>query len=226
MASTEVAKAMTGFDVVDTKLTVPVGTGDEDGRIIRESNRYRAAVVDIKQPDSNRKRTKGRKLIAAAGGNVRGKKVAIFDLTFEPSIDDVWDSLAIATVQKLKDAGAIVSGYDPECVENARRMMEIFLTPIVCAAAEAVDVAVPVIEWNELRALDFDHLETIVAPPISAALRNFYRSDEVQAHGLSITPFAPARQRSPLRIIDLSRMNAVSSFGSISHHHRLSGGVA
>ncbi|MBB4350335.1 MULTISPECIES: UDP-glucose dehydrogenase family protein [Rhizobiaceae] len=324
-ASKEIAEAMKGFTVVVTKSTVPVGTGDEVERIIRESNpdadfavvsnpeflREGAAIEDFKRPDrivvgisderarpvmnevyrplylnqapilytsrrtselikyaanaflamkitfineiadlcervgadvqdvsrgigldgrigskflhagpgyggscfpkdtlalaktaqdyespvrliettiainDNRKRAMGRKVIAAAGGDVRGKKVAIFGLTFKPNTDDMRDSPAIAIVQTLKDAGAIVAGYDPEGMDNARQMMEIDFTANPYEAAEGADVAVLVTEWNEFRALDLDRLKTIMNTPVFVDLRNVYRAHEVEPHGFA-----------------------------------------
>lgn len=135
--------------------------------------------------NDNRKRAMGRKVIAAAGGDVRGKKVAIFGLTFKPNTDDMRDSPAIAIVQTLKDAGAIVAGYDPEGMENAKQMMEIEFTADPYAAADGADVAVLVTEWNEFRALDLDRLKTIMATPVFVDLRNVYRAHEVESHGFT-----------------------------------------
>ncbi|TDX88478.1 UDP-glucose dehydrogenase [Neorhizobium sp. R1-B] len=135
--------------------------------------------------NDNRKRAMGRKVIAAAGGDVRGKKVAIFGLTFKPNTDDMRDSPAIAVVQTLKDAGAIVSGYDPEGMENARRMMDIEFASGPYQAAEGADVAVLVTEWNEFRALDLQHLKSIMKSPVLVDLRNVYRKPEVEAHGFT-----------------------------------------
>ncbi|WP_105374432.1 UDP-glucose dehydrogenase family protein [Neorhizobium huautlense] len=135
--------------------------------------------------NDNRKRAMGRKVIAAAGGDVRGKKVAIFGLTFKPNTDDMRDSPAIAVVQTLKDAGAIVSGYDPEGMENARQMMDIEFASGPYQAAEGADVAVLVTEWNEFRALDLQHLKSIMKSPVLVDLRNVYRKPEVEAHGFT-----------------------------------------
>jgi len=135
--------------------------------------------------NDNRKRAMGRKVIAAAGGDVRGKKVAIFGLTFKPNTDDMRDSPAIAVVQTLKDAGAIVSGYDPEGMENARQLMDIEFASGPYQAAEGADVAVLVTEWNEFRALDLQHLKSIMKSPVLVDLRNVYRKPEVEAHGFT-----------------------------------------
>ncbi len=135
--------------------------------------------------NDNRKRAMGRKVIAAAGGEVRGKKVAVFGLTFKPNTDDMRDSPAIAVVQTLKDAGAIVSGYDPEGMENAKQMMDIEFASGPYQAAEGADVAVLVTEWNEFRALDLERLKSVMKSPVLVDLRNVYRKPEVEAHGFT-----------------------------------------
>jgi UDPglucose 6-dehydrogenase len=135
--------------------------------------------------NDNRKRAMGRKVIAAAGGDVRGKKIAVFGLTFKPNTDDMRDSPAIAIVQALKDAGAIVSGYDPEGMENARQMMEIEFATSPYKAAEGADVAVLVTEWNAFRALDLNRLKSVMNSPVLVDLRNVYRAAEVEAHGIA-----------------------------------------
>jgi UDPglucose 6-dehydrogenase len=135
--------------------------------------------------NDNRKRAMGRKVIAAAGGEVRGKKVAVFGLTFKPNTDDMRDSPAIAVVQTLKDAGAIVSGYDPEGMENAKQMMDIEFASGPYQAAEGADVAVLVTEWNEFRALDLERLKSVMKNPVLVDLRNVYRKPEVEAYGFT-----------------------------------------
>ncbi|MBB4185060.1 UDP-glucose 6-dehydrogenase [Sinorhizobium terangae] len=136
--------------------------------------------------NDNRKRAMGRKVIAAAGGDVRGRKVAVLGLTFKPNTDDMRDSPAIAIVQTLQDVGAKVVGYDPEGVENARKLIDgmDYANDPYDAAADA-DALVIVTEWNEFRALDFARLKNVMKTPLLVDLRNIYRKDEVTRHGFS-----------------------------------------
>lgn len=136
--------------------------------------------------NDNRKRAMGRKVIAAAGGDVRGRKVAVLGLTFKPNTDDMRDSPAITVVQTLQDAGAHVVGYDPEGMENAKKLMDglDFAKDPYEAAADA-DVLVIVTEWNEFRALDFRRLKAVMKAPVLVDLRNIYRPDEVAKHGFA-----------------------------------------
>ncbi|MEZ0497987.1 UDP-glucose/GDP-mannose dehydrogenase family protein, partial [Sphingomonas sp. IW22] len=79
------------------------------------------AVVAV---NDNRKRAMGRKVIAAMGGDVRGKTVAILGLTFKPNTDDMRDSPAIAVIQTLQDAGAMIRAFDPEGTEQAKKVLD------------------------------------------------------------------------------------------------------
>jgi UDPglucose 6-dehydrogenase len=136
--------------------------------------------------NDTRKRAMGRKVIAAVGGDIRGKKIAVLGLTFKPNTDDMRDSPAIAVVQTLQDAGAKVTGYDPEGMANARPLMEgIDYAVGPYEAAEGADAVVIVTEWNQFRALDLDRLKSIMTSPVLVDLRNIYRPDEVTAHGFT-----------------------------------------
>lgn len=134
--------------------------------------------------NENRKRAMGRKVIAACGGSVRGKKLAILGLTFKPNTDDMRDAPSISIIQALLDGGAAVHAYDPEGMEAASAV----LGPVTFGTdpyqvAESADAIVIVTEWDEFRALDFKRLKQIVKDPTIVDLRNVYPPSEVTKHG-------------------------------------------
>src|SRR5690606_19110006 len=93
--------------------------------------------------NDQRKRAMGRRVIAACGGEVRGKTVGVLGLTFKPNTDDMREAPSIAVVQALVDAGARVRAYDPQGMQAARAL----LAPIDYAdsaygAAEGADALV------------------------------------------------------------------------------------
>ncbi|MGO4436644.1 UDP-glucose dehydrogenase family protein [Rhizobium sp. RAF56] len=138
--------------------------------------------------NDNRKRAMGRKVIAAVGGEVRGKKIAVLGLTFKPNTDDMRDSPAISIIRTLQDGGANVVGYDPEGMENATTVIDdIVYAKDAYAAADGADALVIVTEWNQFRALDMARLKKIMANPILVDLRNIYRHDEIVRHGFHYT---------------------------------------
>ena len=138
--------------------------------------------------NDNRKRAMARKVVAACGGSVRGKRIGILGLTFKPNTDDMRDSPAISIVQALNDAGAIVAGYDPEGMDNARSLISgMTFAEGPYEAANQADALVIVTEWNQFRALDLDRLKSIMAAPVLVDLRNIYRPEEVAKRGFSYT---------------------------------------
>ncbi|MGP4693706.1 UDP-glucose dehydrogenase family protein [Agrobacterium cavarae] len=145
--------------------------------------------------NDNRKRAMGRKVIAAAGGDIRGKKVAVLGLTFKPNTDDMRDSPAITVIQTLQDAGAKVIAYDPEGMANAKPLIEgIDYAQGPYEAAQDAEALVIVTEWNQFRALDLARLKSTMKSPVLVDLRNIYRADEVTAHGFSYSSIGRSEQ--------------------------------
>ncbi len=136
--------------------------------------------------NDQRKRAMARKVIQAAGGDVRGKTVALLGLTFKPNTDDMRDAPSLSIVQALIDAGAKVRAYDPEGMDAARAMMpEIDYGKGPYDIATGADALVIVTEWDAFRALDFTRLKAAMASPVLVDLRNVYRRDEVEKHGFA-----------------------------------------
>ncbi|WIJ26761.1 UDP-glucose dehydrogenase family protein [Devosia sp. RR2S18] len=136
--------------------------------------------------NDQRKRAMGRKIIAACGGDVRGKTIGLLGLTFKPNTDDMRDAPAIAIVQTLVDAGAKVRGYDPEGMQAARHVLEnIEYGTDAYDVASGADALVLVTEWNAFRSLDFDRARSVMNSPVLVDLRNVYRRKEVEAKGFT-----------------------------------------
>lgn len=140
------------------------------------------AVVAV---NDTRKRAMGRKVIAACGGDVRGKAIAVLGLTFKPNTDDMRDSPAIAVIQTLQDAGATIRAYDPEGTEQAQKVLD---NVTYCTgpydAMEGADAVAIVTEWDEFRALDLDRVRGLLASPIMVDLRNIYPRKMAEDAGL------------------------------------------
>lgn len=139
-----------------------------------------ASVNDI------RKRAMAKKVIHAAGGEVRGKTVAVLGLTFKPNTDDMRDSPSIAIIQALQDAGAHVRAFDPEGTDQAKLVLnDVHYAADPYDAVTGAEVAVLVTEWDAFRALDLDRVKTLMAHPAIVDLRNVYRPDDVRSRGFT-----------------------------------------
>jgi UDPglucose 6-dehydrogenase len=143
------------------------------------------AVVAV---NDNRKRAMGRKVIAAMGGDVRGKTIAMLGLTFKPNTDDMRDSPSIAIIQTLQDAGATIRAFDPEGHEQAQKVLD---KVTYCTgpydAMEGADGLVICTEWDAFRALDLNRAKSLLSSPVLVDLRNIYPRDAVEKAGFEYT---------------------------------------
>jgi len=144
-------------------------------------------VETVTAVNDQRKRAMARKVAAALGGNIRGKRIAVLGLTFKPNTDDMREAPSIALITALHDLGASVRAYDPAGMEQARAVVpgEVTYCDSAYACAEGADALVIVTEWEQFRALDLARLKQIMAQPVVVDLRNVYRPDDMARHGFT-----------------------------------------
>jgi UDPglucose 6-dehydrogenase len=136
--------------------------------------------------NDNRKRAMARKVSHAAGGNLRGKTVAVLGLAFKPDTDDMREAPSLPLITGLLDMGAKVRAHDPVGIEQARKELpdiEYCEDPYDCL--RGADVMVVVTEWVQYRTLDLERVKAAMAQPVVVDLRNIYRSEDMAAHGFT-----------------------------------------
>ncbi len=136
--------------------------------------------------NDQRKRAMARKVLAACGGSVRGKTIAVLGLTFKPNTDDMRESPAISIITALQDCGARINAYDPEGMEQARLViddLDFFYDPYSCC--DKADALVIITEWDAFRALDLDRVKSLLKAPILVDLRNIYDPDDLARQDFS-----------------------------------------
>ena len=154
-----------------------IKTGQDAGAPIR-------IVETVAAVNDQRKRAMARKVIAACGGSVRGKTIALFGLAFKPNTDDMRDAPSLAIVTALIDAGAKVRAFDPESMDQARPLMpEVTFANDAYECAEGADALTIVTEWDQFRALDFPRLKRIMKGHAIIDLRNVYKGSDVRRRG-------------------------------------------
>ncbi|SEK90171.1 UDP-glucose dehydrogenase [Bosea lupini] len=143
-------------------------------------------VETVVAVNDQRKRAMARKIIAACGGSVRAKRIAILGLAFKPNTDDMREAPSLSIVTALLDAGAEIVAYDPEAMDSAKSLMpEIAYAPDAYACLDGADALVIVTEWDAFRALDLDRVKAALRHPVVIDLRNIYRSGEMHARGFT-----------------------------------------
>jgi UDPglucose 6-dehydrogenase len=140
-------------------------------------------VVDV---NDRRKRAMAERIVAACGGSVSGKTIAVLGLTFKPNTDDMRDAPSLDIVPALLKAGARVRAYDPEGMDEARKLLPgIEYAPSALAAMEGADAMALLTEWNEFRALAPQKIKSLLRRPVVVDLRNVYAPREMAAAGIS-----------------------------------------
>ena len=142
-------------------------------------------VVDI---NDKRKKAMATRVVAACGGSVKGKTVAVLGLTFKPNTDDMRDSPSLDILPALQEAGAKVIAYDPEGMHEAKAMLPgVELAKDAYSAMDGADCALIITEWNEFRALQLDRVKKLLKKPVIVDLRNCYAPADMKAAGFEYT---------------------------------------
>lgn len=138
-------------------------------------------VIDV---NDKRKGRMAEKVVAACGGSVKGKTVAVLGLTFKPETDDMRDSPSLEIVPALQSAGATIRAFDPEGMHEARKLLkDVVWCDDGYETATGADVLVIITEWNQFRALDMEKLKTLLRAPVMVDLRNIYKPAEMKEAG-------------------------------------------
>jgi UDPglucose 6-dehydrogenase len=131
------------------------------------------------------KQVLGEKIAAHFGGQLAGRRIAVWGLAFKPRTDDVRDAPSLDLIERLLAGGAHVTVYDPEAMENVRAIHGDRLTYAV-GAMEAIDGAeclAIVTEWGDFRRPDFDEMARRMRSPTIFDGRNLYAPAEMRLRG-------------------------------------------
>jgi UDPglucose 6-dehydrogenase len=120
-------------------------------------------------------------------GGLKGKRIAVWGLSFKPKTDDMREAPAVPLITGLVEAGALVTAYDPEAVRVAR---SIFGSAIQFAdksydALKGADGLAIVTEWNEFREPDFGRMLKLMRTPIIFDGRNLYNPEQIRGAGFT-----------------------------------------
>jgi UDPglucose 6-dehydrogenase len=126
------------------------------------------------------------RVVAACGGSVRGKTIAVLGLTFKPETDDMREAASLPIVSRLVEEGATIQAFDPKGMDAARPLLP---EPVrYCRDAhEALAGAhamVLITEWNEFRALAPAQLAAALADRVVVDLRNVFDPVAMRQAGL------------------------------------------
>jgi UDPglucose 6-dehydrogenase len=138
--------------------------------------------------NEERKMRMADKIIAACGGRVEGRSIAILGVTFKPNTDDMREAPSLQIIPALQAAGAIVRAFDPEGMARAEELLTgVLWCHDAYEAMSGADALVILTEWNEFRALDLNRMHALLKQPLVVDLRNIYSPAMMVAAGFEYT---------------------------------------
>jgi UDPglucose 6-dehydrogenase len=121
-------------------------------------------------------------------GNLRGKTIAVWGLSFKPNTDDMREASSRALIEALWQSGCVVRAYDPVAMKEAERIYGKRDDLVLCArsdeAVEGADALCVVTEWREFRSPDFEQIKRSLKTPVIFDGRNIYDPGIMRRFGL------------------------------------------
>lgn len=122
------------------------------------------------------------------GTNFAGKKIAVWGIAFKPETDDVRSAPSLYLIERLLEAKAHVSAYDPAASENGKKSLGEKAEKVQwCASSyeclKNADALIICTEWREFRSPDFKKMKLLMQQPLLFDGRRLYEPDDLKRHG-------------------------------------------
>ena len=122
-------------------------------------------------------------------GDLRGRTIAVWGLAFKPNTDDMREAASRTLLEELWTAGATVRAFDPEAMEEARRIYGERADFALCEDAfdtlADASALVIVTEWKAFRSPDFERIRAALREPVLFDGRNMFEPEMVESAGLA-----------------------------------------
>jgi len=125
------------------------------------------------------------KILKFYQGNLQGKTVALWGLSFKPQTDDMREAPSLVMISKLIGAGAKVKAYDPVAMPEAKRILgdTIEFAEDQYDALIDADCLLLVTEWPEFKFPNFNVIRKLIKDPVIFDGRNIYEIAEMKRKG-------------------------------------------
>jgi len=142
----------------------------------------------IESVNTRQKRRIFEKMNGHYNGDLAGKTIALWGLSFKPRTDDMRDAPSRVLMESLWESGASVRAYDPEAMDEARRIypdeQRLTLCDSAYGALDGADTLVIITEWQEFRSPDFQLIKQSLSDDVIFDGRNLYEPEMVEHLGL------------------------------------------
>lgn len=154
-----------------------------------ESIDYDATLLkSVESVNTRQKDVLFNRIHAYFSGELAGKTVALWGLSFKPKTDDMREATSRVLIEALWREGVKVRAYDPEAMEEAQRIygcrQDLELVGTKESALQGADVLIICTEWKAFWAPDFEQIKGALKQPVIFDGRNIYDPMLVERHGI------------------------------------------
>lgn len=155
--------------------------------VMRVNERQKTALID--------------KVKAHYGENLRGKHFALWGLAFKPDTDDIREAPSLDMIDALVDAGATVTAFDPEAMDNVRARIgdKINYAQDEYGALQGADALVIATEWQLFRNPDLARVEKLLKEKTIFDGRNLYDLEEMKDLGFHYVSIGRQAVNAPVK---------------------------
>jgi UDPglucose 6-dehydrogenase len=153
-----------------------------------ESNGYDFKIVQaVENVNAAQKSYLVEKIVGHYGEDLRGKRFAVWGLSFKPRTDDMREAPSLTIIPALLERGATIVANDPEAIEETRRVLgdRIEYAKKPMEAVDGADALLVITEWSEFRHPDLDELKQRLSAPVIFDGRNIFAADKMDEAGFT-----------------------------------------
>jgi len=139
----------------------------------------------VEEVNEDQKHVLFKKLNNYYNGDLKGKRVALWGLSFKPETDDMREAPSLVIADELLKAGCEVVAYDPVAIHEAQRRLgdSIEYAGDIYEAVKDADAMLLVTEWKEFRLPSWSKVKELMRTPLIIDGRNIYDTVELREIG-------------------------------------------
>lgn len=155
-----------------------------------EDKGYSMGVLKaVESVNEKQKRVLFEKLSKRYGGDLKGRRIALWGLAFKPETDDMREATSLVLIDLLAEAGAETVVYDPIAMDECRRRVgdKVRYAADMYEAALDADAVLLVTEWKQFRLPSWAVVKKTMRTPVVIDGRNIYDGRELAEQGIEYT---------------------------------------
>lgn len=151
-------------------------------------NGYHMRVIEaVEAVNEDQKNIVFDKLLTAFNGDLKGKTIALWGLSFKPETDDMREAPALIVIDKLLKAGAVINVFDPIAMNETKRRIGDVVTYCkdMYEAVIDADAIALLTEWKQFRMPSWAIIHKAMKNYVVVDGRNIYDGDELKELGFT-----------------------------------------